>query len=47
MLSFGWAMANWGFIAGADGFYYDPEGVKYRRSGEEGQYTYQHVTSVL
>jgi hypothetical protein len=35
-LSFGWAMADPGFTAGADGFYYDLEGVKYRCSGEEG-----------
>jgi hypothetical protein len=47
MLSFGWAMADLGFIEGADGLYYDWEGVRYRRSGEEGQYTYEQVTSVL
>jgi hypothetical protein len=46
-LSFGWAMVDWGFTTRADGFYYDPEGVKYRRSGEGGQYTYEQVTSVL
>jgi hypothetical protein len=32
---------------GADGLYYDQEGMKYHRSGEEGQYMYEHVTSVL
>jgi hypothetical protein len=47
MLSFGWAMVDRGFIAGANGFYYDPEGVRYRRSGEEGQNTYEQVTSIL
>jgi hypothetical protein len=46
-LSFGWAMVDRGFTAGADGCYYDPEGVRYRRSGEEGQYMYKQVTSVL
>jgi hypothetical protein len=30
-----------------DGYYYDLEGVKYHRSGEEGQYTYEQVTSVF
>jgi hypothetical protein len=47
MLLFGWAMADQGFTAGADGFYYDPEGVRYHCLGEEGQYTYEHVTFVL
>jgi hypothetical protein len=30
-----------------DGYYYDLEGVRYRRLGEEGQYTYEQVTSVF
>ena len=30
-----------------DGYYYDVEGVRYRRSGEDGQYTYEQVASVL
>jgi hypothetical protein len=30
-----------------DGYYYDVEGVRYRRSGEDGQYTYEQVTSVF
>jgi hypothetical protein len=34
-------MVDRGFIAGADGFYYDPEGMRYRCLGEEGQYTYE------
>ena len=47
MLSFGWTMADQGFTGGADGFYYDLEGVRYRRLGEEGQYTFKQVTSIL
>jgi hypothetical protein len=31
----------------ADSYYYDPEGVRYRRSGQEGQYSYEQVASVL
>jgi hypothetical protein len=46
-LSFGWAMADWDFTAGTDGFYYDPEGMRYPCSREGGQYTYEQVTSVL
>jgi hypothetical protein len=30
-----------------DGYYYDLEGVRYRRSGEDGQYTYEQVASVF
>jgi hypothetical protein len=30
-----------------NGYYYDLEGVRYRRSGEEGQYTYEQVASVF
>jgi hypothetical protein len=30
-----------------DGYYYDLEGVRYRRSKEEGQYTYEQVASVF
>jgi hypothetical protein len=30
-----------------DGYYYDLEGVRYHRSGEEGQYTYEQVASVF
>jgi hypothetical protein len=32
-LSFGWAMVDRVYTERADGYYYDPEGVKYRRSG--------------
>jgi hypothetical protein len=30
-----------------DGYYYDVEGVRYRRSGEEGQYTCEQVALVF
>jgi hypothetical protein len=30
-----------------DGYYYDVERVRYRRSGEDGQYTYEQVASVF
>jgi hypothetical protein len=30
-----------------NGYYYDLEGMRYRRSGEEGQYTYEQVASVF
>jgi hypothetical protein len=30
-----------------NGYYYDVEGVRYRRSEEEGQYTYEQVASVF
>jgi hypothetical protein len=30
-----------------DGYYYDLEGVRYCRSGEEGQYTYEQVASIF
>jgi hypothetical protein len=30
-----------------DGYYYDVEGVWYRRSGEDGQYTYKQVASIF
>jgi hypothetical protein len=30
-----------------DGYYYDVEGVQYRRSGEDGQYTYEQVALVF
>ena len=30
-----------------DGYYYDVEGMRYRRLGEDGQCTYEQVASVL
>ena len=35
------------YIERGDGIYYDVEGVRYRRSGENGQYTYEQVASVF
>ena len=46
-LSFRWAMQGSGYTEREDGYYYDVEGVKHRRSGEDGQYTYEQVASVL
>jgi hypothetical protein len=40
-LSFRWAMGGWFYSKMGDGYYYDLEGVRYRRLGEEGQYTYE------
>jgi hypothetical protein len=40
-LSFRWAMSGRVYTKMGDGYYYDLEGVRYRRSGEEGQYTYE------
>jgi hypothetical protein len=46
-LSFRWAMEGRVYTKIGDGYYYDLEGVRYRRSGEEGQYTYEQVASVF
>jgi hypothetical protein len=46
-LSFRWAMEGRVYTKTGDGYYYDLEGVRYRRSGEEGQYTYKQVASVF
>src|SRR5450759_3045840 len=46
-LSFQWAMEGSGYTERGDGYYYDVAGVRYRRSGEDGQYTYEQVASVL
>jgi hypothetical protein len=46
-LSFRWAMGDRIYTKMEDGYYYDLEGVTYRRSGEEGQYTYEQVASVF
>jgi hypothetical protein len=40
-LSFRTAMEGQVYTEKADGYYYDVEGVRYRRSGEDGQYTYE------
>jgi hypothetical protein len=46
-LSFRWAMGGRVYTKTGDGYYYDLEGVRYRRSGDEGQYTYEQVASVF
>jgi hypothetical protein len=46
-LSFRWAMEGRVYTKMGDGYYYDLEGVRYRRSREEGQYTYEQVVSVI
>jgi hypothetical protein len=46
-LSFRWAMGARVYTKMGDGYYYDPEGVTYHRSGEDGQYTYEQVASVF
>jgi hypothetical protein len=46
-LSLRWAMGGRVYTKTGDGYYYDVEGVRYRLSGEEGQYTYEQVASVF
>jgi hypothetical protein len=46
-LSFQWAMGGRVYTKIGDGYYYYVEGVRYRRSGNEGQYTYEQVASVF
>jgi hypothetical protein len=46
-LSFQWAMEGPFYTERGDGYYYDVEGVRYRRSGKDGQYTYEQVASVF
>jgi hypothetical protein len=46
-LSFRWTMEGPVYTERGDGYYYDVEGVQYRRSGEDGQYTYEHVASIF
>jgi hypothetical protein len=46
-LSFRWAMGGRVYTKTWDGYYYDLEGVRYRCSGEEGQYSYEQVASVF
>ena len=40
-LSFRWAMGARAYTKMEDGCYYDLEGVRYCRLGEEDQYTYE------
>jgi hypothetical protein len=46
-LSFRWAMEGPVYTERGDGYYYDMEGVRYRHSGEDGQYTYEQMASVF
>jgi hypothetical protein len=46
-LSFRWAMEGPVYIERGDGYYYEVDGVRYCRSGENGQYTYEQVASVF
>jgi hypothetical protein len=46
-LSFRWAMEGPVYTEKGDGFYYDVEGLRYRHSGEDGQYTYKQMASVF
>jgi hypothetical protein len=46
-LSFRWAIGGRVYTKTRDGYYYDVEGMRYHRSGEEGQYTYEQVASVF
>jgi hypothetical protein len=46
-LSFRWVMEGPVYTERGDGYYYDVEGVRYHRSGEDGQYTYEQVASIF
>jgi hypothetical protein len=46
-LSFRWTMEGRFYTKTGDGYYYDLEGMRYRRSREEGQSTYEQVASVF
>jgi hypothetical protein len=46
-LFFRWAMGGRVYTKTGNGYYYDVEGVRYRCSGKEGQYTYEQVASVF
>jgi hypothetical protein len=46
-LSFQWAIEGSVYTERGDAYYYDVDGVWYRRSGEDGQYTYEQVASVF
>ena len=46
-LSFQWTMGSWVYTKTGDGYYYDMEGMRYCRLGEEGQYTYEQVALVF
>jgi hypothetical protein len=46
-LSFRWAMEGPVYTERGDGYYYDVEGMRYCRLGEDDQYTYEQVASVF
>ena len=46
-LSFRWTMGGPIYIERGDGYYHDVEGVRYRRSREDGQYTYDYVALIF
>jgi hypothetical protein len=46
-LSFQWAMGGRVYTKTGDGYYYDVEGMRCCRSGQEGQYTYEQVASIF
>ncbi len=46
-LTFGWALADRDMTLGVDGFYYDHDGVRYRRHGVAGQYTFEQAASIM
>ena len=39
-------MGGWVYTKTGDGYHYDLGGMRYYRSGEEGQYTYEQVALV-
>jgi len=46
-MCFEWAFQEQGMTKGADGLFYDQEGIQYRRSSFEGAYKFAQVTSIL
>jgi hypothetical protein len=46
-LSFRWAMGGRIYTKTGDGYFYNLEGMRYRRSRKEGRYTYKQVASVF
>ena len=44
---FHWALPDRDMTLAADGFYYDVDGVRYRRHGIGGQYTFEQAASIM
>ena len=40
-------LASMSFTADEDGYFYDRDQIRYTRTGEEGQFVYNRVTSIL